>query len=449
MRTRRLLATVSAGVLVLGVVVGPVTARTQTTLPAPAASQLCEDLFAGTFTPASSEPLAWCQWNMDLVNADAAARANATGEGVTVAVIDSGVDLTHPDIAPNLDLARSCSFIFDNDPLALPVEKANGDCSNKAAVQDHFGHGTHVASLIAAPINGIGIAGVAPDATLVAIKACNYQTYCFADSVAAAIRYAGDIRADIANLSLFADPYLYYCGNDAEQRAILRDLQAAVRYAQRRGVLLVAAAGNQATDLGHPVLDTISPDWPPGAAIEREVGNNCRVAPAELAGVLTVSATGPVGVDGYAQNIASYSTVGGSTEVTAPGGDYFAATGTVQDAVLGAMTATDSAGLWAAFEPLPFPGLTMTDGTARYIWLNGTSMASPHAAGVAALVAERHPGWGPAALAAAVRRTAQPMPCPAGWEPLFPGDERTRCYGGGGTTSFFGHGMVDATAASE
>jgi len=109
----------------------------------------------------------------------------ATGKGVRVGDIDSGIDLTHPDIVPNLDLADSCSFIFDHDPTALPVEKANGDCSNKAAVQDYSGHGTHTASTIAAPINGIGIAGVAPEATIVAIKACTTVGFCFADSVAA------------------------------------------------------------------------------------------------------------------------------------------------------------------------------------------------------------------------------------------------------------------------
>ena len=79
------------------------------------------------------------------------------------------IDINHPDIAPNLDLATSCSFVRSDDPailagLASPTEAGNGDCSNKAAVQDVYGHGTHVASTIAAPVNGIGIAGVAPRA---------------------------------------------------------------------------------------------------------------------------------------------------------------------------------------------------------------------------------------------------------------------------------------------
>lgn len=263
--------------------------------------------------------------------------------------------MEHPDIAPNLDVGLSCSFIFDDTPTADPMDIGNGDCSNKMAVQDFHGHGSHVASVIAAPINGVGIAGVAPDATLVGLKACTVGGFCFADSVAAALRYAGDVRLDVVNLSLFADPYLYYCKSDAEQRKILRELEEAARYAQQRGVLI------------------------------------------------------------------------------------------------GAATSTDKAGDYAFFDFLElnvFDGLTVEDGGARYWFLNGTSMASPHAAGVAALVAGQHPGWSPGAVKAAVQRSAQHLDCPVDWAPLGPNDERFRCYGIGGRTSFFGHGLVDAAAAA-
>ena len=127
----------------------------------------------------------------------------------------------------------------------------------------------------------------------------------------------------------------------------------------------MASAGNEASDLQHPGVEEISPDWPPDTAVTRDVNNNCRVAPAELPGVLTVSAIGPVGYPGYDLWIADYSSVGMSrVDVTAPGGDYFRATGTAQDAVLGAVP-TDSE-IWETFDPLnaSFPGITVLDNGA-------------------------------------------------------------------------------------
>ena len=418
----------------------------------------CEGLYGGVFGAPNSEPFGPCQWDMALINAGTESYAHATGKGVTVGVIDSGVDIDHPDIAPNLDLDRSCSFIFDHTPTAAPAEIANGDCSNNEAVRDRSSHGSHVASTIAAPVNGIGIAGVAPEATIVGLKACTEVGYCFADSVAAALRYAGDQQLDIVNLSLFADPYLYYCKSEKEQKAILKELESAARYARQQGVLIVTSAGNEQADLQHPGIDDISPDWPEGSAEVRDVKNNCRVFPTELPGALTVSATGPIGYPGYDLWIADYSSVGMSrVDVTAPGGDYSRATGTRQDAILAAMSSTSDPdnGIWDIIDFLEqvvpaFDGWTVLSNSGhRYGYLNGTSMASPHAAGVAALVKENHPNWGPSAVKAAVQRTTQPLECPADWEPLGEDDERERCYGKKGRTSFFGHGLVDAAAAAQ
>jgi subtilisin family serine protease len=425
------LAMGAAGALALAIgLAPPVAAKTQAALDPPTAEANCEAFFG---VGPGVEPLSACLWGMRAINAGPESFANATGAGVSVGVIDGGVDFSHGDLAGAIDVARACSFIFSGTPTADPAEVANGDCSKKSAVQDLQGHGTHVSTIIAARDNGKGVVGVAPEATIVPLKACTIAGFCFADSVAAALRYAGDQRLDVVNLSLFADPWLYFCKSDAEQRAILKTLEQAARYAQQRGVVIVAAAGNEADDLGHPTSDEISPDWPPDSAVVRRVRNNCRVAPAELPGVLTVSAVGP-------KTLAGYSNVGTPVEVTAPGGDAVQTPGTTFGRILAGWSSTDGTGQW---EALSAANRAVLDGSDRYVWISGTSMASPHAAGVAALVSQLHPNWKPSAVVAAVTRSATPMACPSDW----PADDERQCSGGS-TTSFFGRGMVNALAAS-
>jgi subtilisin family serine protease len=416
-------------ILIIGVL--PASADSAAVIDEATAHARCDTSYPGTTGP---DPLSNCQWDMQVINAGDA-QAKATGKGVKVGVIDGGVDFTHPDLAGGIDVAKSCSFIFSTTPTADPQEVANGDCSNKAAVQDLQGHGTHVATTIAGRENGIGIVGVAPEATIVALKACTIEGFCFADSVAAALRYAGDQRLDVVNLSLFADPYLYYCANEAGQRAIIKELQAAARYAQQRGVVIVAAAGNEGQDLGHPTIDDISPDWPLDSAIVREVRNNCRVAPAELPGVVTVSASG-------VNTLASYSNFGSPVDVTAPGGDAPQTPSTVfgRGRILAGWSSTDATGLW---EALAGANRAVESGGGRYVWISGTSMASPHAAGVAALIRQMHPGMPQNAVAALLRSSATPLTCPADW----PADDPRQCTGGLGNTSFFGKGMVNALDA--
>lgn len=434
MRRRLLAATAAVPLLLVGVAT-PSSAQNTAAVDAATADALCD----GSYGASGSDPLSSCQWDMDVIHAGAAQAAGATGKGVRVGVIDGGVDFTHPDLAGAIDVAASCSFIYSTTPTADPAEVANGDCSNKAAVQDLQGHGTHVATTIAARSNGVGIIGVAPEATIVALKACTVDGFCFADSVAAALRYAGDLRLDVVNLSLFADPYLYYCANASGQRAILQELQSAARYAQQRGVVVVAAAGNEGQDLGHPTVDEISPDWPPDSAVVRDVRNNCRVAPAELPGVVTVSASGVA-------TIASYSNTGTPVDVTAPGGDGLQLPGNVfgRGRILAGWSSTDQTGLWEGLS-LTNPARAVTDQGGRYVWISGTSMASPHAAGVAALIRGAHPGMPAGAVAAQLRATATPVACPA--DNPWSGFGFPSCTGGAGSNSWFGKGMVDALAA--
>jgi lantibiotic leader peptide-processing serine protease len=396
------------------------------------AAALCAASYPGVTGPDKLSP---CQWDMAVINA-LAAHEKATGLGVRVGVIDGGVDFTHPDLAGAIDVGLSCSFIYTTTPTADPQEIANGDCTKKTAVQDLEGHGTHVATTIAGRANGIGIVGVAPEATIVAIKACTIAGFCFADSVAAALRYAGDQHLDVVNLSLFADPYLYFCANDAGQRAVLHDLQEAARYAQQRGVVIVAAAGNESQDLGHPNIDDSSPDWPPDSTIVRRVRNNCRVTPAELPGVVTVSASG-------VNTLAVYSNVGGPVDVTAPGGDFSQTPESVfgRGRVLAGWSSTDATGSWEFYAD---NDRAVESGGGRYVWISGTSMASPHAAGVAALIRSRHLEMSQGAVASKIRSTATSLSCPTDW----PEDDPRHCTGGKGNTTFFGKGMVNAEKAA-
>jgi len=368
--------------------------------------------------------------------------ATNRGRGVRVGDIDTGIDLTNTDIMPNVDLATSCVFLYSDTPTADPAEQVTrGDCSNKQALQDFAGHGTHTAGTIAAPINGIGVSGVAPEATVVVLKAGTAAGFFFTQSVVDALRYAGDQHLDVVNMSFFADPWLFNCRNDKEQKAIIEAISAAARYAQQRGVVLVAAAGNDGIDLNHPVTDEISPDFPPDAAITRPVNNSCVVLPTEIPGVVVVTATG-------AQNLlAWYSTYGNVTDVTAPGGSRFQTP--TFDSTRGRVLSTYSSTASDLALEASLGRLVQDANGNYYAWLNGTSMAAPHAAGVAALIRAAHPDMPPAAVVAALRRGATSQPCPAALDPgvEFFGAPVQVCQGGPGSNNFYGAGLVNAVAA--
>src|SRR5262245_48222309 len=358
------------------------------------------------------------------------------GAGATIGDMDTGIDLTHPDIAPNLDVGLSCSFITSANPNADPAEVANGDCSKKAAVQDLNGHGTHTASEAASPINGVGTAGVAPEATIVALKAGNANGFFFTKEVTDAMIYAGDHHIDVVNMSFFADPFLFNCKNDADQRAIVMAISKASRYAQQHGVVMVAAQGNRATGLNHRLTDETSPDFPPGTELTRDVGNNCVVLPNELPGVVGVTGVGPSGELSF---FSSYG--GGMTDVTAPSGSSGQAPNPL-GRVLAAYSSTAP--------PVDIPGRDVKDADgAVYAWLQGTSMASPHAAGVAALIRAAHPNMPPGAVQSVLQNTAMPKDCPtpAEMDPLSGIVAVQTCSGGPGHTNFYGKGLVDALAA--
>ena len=437
---------VAAGVTLVTLCFAPVAsaAAPPGTNSAAAEAVACASLY-GVSANIGPEPLSACQWDMRAIGATSAGSYSVNrGEGARIGDIDTGIDRTNTDIMPNVDVAASCVFLYADTPTANPAEQVTrGDCSNKAALQDLAGHGTHTAGTIAAPINGVGVSGVAPEAKVVVLKAGTEQGFFFTQSVVDALRYAGDQHLDVVNMSFFADPWLFNCRNDKEQKAIIQAISAAARYAQQRGVLLVAAAGNEGINLSHPTVDEISPDFPPGAAVTRPVNNSCVVLPTELPGVVVVTATG-------AENLlAWYSTYGNATDVTAPGGSRFQTP--TFDPNRGRVLSTYSSTASDLDLEAALGRLVQDDHGNYYAWLNGTSMAAPHVAGVAALIRGAHPGMSQGAVAALLRRTATAQPCPAALDPgvVFFGAPVQFCRGGAGNNNFYGKGLVNALAASQ
>ena len=334
------------------------------------------------------DSLSFRQWDMTQIHVPEAHAINSGSPSVIVGNIDTGIDYTHPDLAPNVDFANSVSCI-GGVPNTDPAAWFDG----------HF-HGTHTAGTIAAAANGIGIIGVAPNVKIATIKAGNDDGYFFPEAVICAFMWAGSHPIDVTNNSYYADPWLFNCRNDAEQRAIWKAEQRAIRYAMSQGVVVVAAQGNENMDLSKRNVDSTSPDFPPGTNIDREVTNACVVIPVEISGVIGVTA------DGSKLQKAYYSSYGvGVAQVTAPGGDnpFQRPSPAISGSVLSTI-------------PYYYCG---GPGTACYGGASGTSMASPHAAGVAALILSQFGKMPQGAVQAALTGTADPMACPP--NPFDPG----------------------------
>src|SRR5512138_2630994 len=191
-----------------------------------------------------SDSLSGLQWDMVQIHTPEAHAITGGNSSIVVGDIDTGLDYTHPDLAPNVDFANSVSCIG-----GVPN-------SDPAAWNDDNGHGTHTAGRIAAASNGIGIVGVAPNVRIAGIKAGNAAGFFFPEAVICAFMWAGSHHIDVTNNSYFADPWLFNCRNDAEQRAIWKAEQRAIRFAMQQGGVVVAAEGNQSDDLSKQNTDT-------------------------------------------------------------------------------------------------------------------------------------------------------------------------------------------------
>jgi subtilisin family serine protease len=357
---------------------------------------------------AFNDPLSSQQWDMFQIHVPEALEITGGSPDVVVGDIDTGLDYTHPDLAANVDFANSVSCVG-----GVPNQ-------DPAAWNDDNGHGTHTAGTIAAASNGIGIVGVAPNVKIAAIKTGNADGYFFPEAVVCAFMWAADHHIDVTNNSYFADPYLFNCRNDPVQRAIWKAEQRAIRYAMQQGVTVVAAQGNENIDLSKSNIDTTSPDTEPNPP-PREVTNACVVIPVEIPGVIGVTADGALMQKSY------YSSYGVSVaQVVAPGGDsrYQRTPAAPRGTVLST-----------------YPG-------HRYAYAQGTSMASPHVAGVAALIVSWYGKMPTGKVQAIIDQTADPMPCPPNpFNPGGTGAYLATCQGGDGYNGFYGHGQVNALNA--
>ncbi|WP_433295476.1 S8 family serine peptidase [Actinoplanes sp. CA-030573] len=280
---------------------------------------------------ADADPYRPQQWDLDAMRTDKA-WSRSTGKGVTVAVVDTGVDSSHPELAGQV--LPGGDFITGTEGPSI----------------DPNGHGTHVAGVIAAAAgNGQGIAGVAPDARILPVRVLGANGSGYLSDVANGIVYAAGRGADVINLSVSASARFGAVTN-------------AVAYARSLGVVVVAAAGNMRAQ-GSPVS-----------------------YPAAEPGVIGVAATTP------GDGIAFYSNAGDYVDVAAPGNSIIST----------------------------FPG--------GYRSMQGTSMAAPHVAALAALIRAADHGLGPDAVEKAIESTAVDLGAP-------------------GRDDDFGYGRVDAAAA--
>ena len=380
---------------------------------------------------AGGDPLSFRQWDMEQIRAPQARAITPGKSSVLAGLFDSGVDITHPDLAGRVDGSASASCVGG---VANP--------SQALWASDPIGHGTLTSGVLGAAKNNVGIVGVAPGVRMAMVKVAvdDFNDpnvgLVFPDAFVCAVDWAIAHNWDLANASLTIDPFTapiddIFCSNQPDRAAIVKIVRRAIVEAGRKKLTVVAASGNLFLDLAHL----------PG----EEPGVDCKMIPVQLPRVIGVSAVG------VTKKLSFYSSYGfGAVDLTAPGGDSLIPNPDVTDT-----TASGQVLSTASPTSLFYLGAADYDGQVQdcsipscptYAYVQGTSFAAPHVTGVAALAISKFGRMTPEQLLVRMSLAANPLACPPSpYDPLPTGQPAT-CIGPAFYNNFYGAGEVDALA---
>jgi subtilisin family serine protease len=347
---------------------------------------------ASQANPTTASRYVW-QWNMRAIQANAAWAAGKLGDaGVTVAILDTGLDYNINDLNGLVDLSRSTSFVASDNALAATYFPSRNN------VTDFHGHGTNVATQVSS--KAAALAGVTSKTTLIGVKVLGRTGSGSLSSVLNGVLWAADHGADVANMSLGGGFHMR-----ADQKAddpysgagpILSLINRTFNYAASKGMLIVVSAGNDIADLDH------NGDF---------VSTYC-----DMPHVVCVSAAGPaVATDNV--DASSYYTNFGRSAITVagPGGNADAA----HNFTVSAWPWGNDIASWvwsycpkdrlAGLTPAGVPVLTACAAGNRLSGYIGTSQASPHVAGLAALLVAEHGHGNPSQIKHLIEQSADDL----------------------------------------
>ncbi|HEX6749972.1 MAG TPA: S8 family serine peptidase [Longimicrobium sp.] len=365
------------------------------------AGEIAADVANSQTNPTTAARYSW-QWNMRLIHANNAWAAGKLGSAsITVAILDSGLDYDINDLNGLVDLSRSTSLVASDNALRATY------FPTRNPVTDFNGHGTNVATQVSS--KAFALAGVTSRTTLIGVKVLSRTGGGTVGTTLNGVLWAADHGANVANMSLgggFAK-----AGNGQ----LVSIINRVFNYANRQGMLIVVSASNDAADLDHD--------------------GNLMVTYCNTPHVICVSAVGPETATANGDHFSYYSNFGRSAiTVAAPGGNADAAHAFAASAW---PWGTDIASwVWsycpknriAGLTPAGVPILTTCAAGNRLSGFIGTSQASPHVAGLAALLMAETGNTNPAYIKNRLVSSALDLGEP-------------------GTDPFYGHGRIDVASA--